>query len=57
MKTITLAKTAVAAAIAGVPLAASAVQLEDYLIANSSYEEAFFNACLLYTSPSPRDRG
>ena len=44
MKTITLAKTAVAAAIAGVPLAASAVQLEDYLI-----------ACLLYTSPSPRD--
>ena len=42
MKTITLAKTAVAAAIAGVPLAASAVQLEDYLIANSSYEEAFF---------------
>ena len=100
MKTITLAKTAVAAAIAGVPLAASAVQLEDYLIANSSYEEAFFNAnlnasdsarneqiaydfnmnaryqktfttlprswgytltgfanaCLLYTSPSPRDQ-
>ena len=46
MKTITLAKTAVAAAVAGVPLSTSAVQLEDYLIANSSYEEAFFNANL-----------
>ena len=46
MKTIKLAKTAAVAAIAGVPLTTSAVQLEDYLIANSSYEEAFFNANL-----------
>ena len=46
MKTITLARTAIAVAIAGTPLFAGAVQLEDYLIANSSYEEAFFNANL-----------
>ena len=44
MRKITLAKSAIAAALAGTPLLAGAVQLEDYLVANSSYEEAFFNA-------------
>ena len=44
MRKITLAKSAIAAALAGTPLFAGAVQLEDYLVANSSYEEAFFNA-------------
>jgi len=35
---------ALAAAIAGTPMLAGAVQLKDYLVANSSYEEAFLNA-------------
>lgn len=44
MKTINFAKSALAVALTGVPVLAGAVQLEDYLVANSSYEEAFFNA-------------
>ncbi len=44
MTTRIFAKTAVAVAIGCTPAFVGAVQLEDYLVANSSYEEAFFNA-------------
>lgn len=44
MKTIHFAKTALAVTVASAPMMAGAVQLEDYLVANSSYEEAFLNA-------------
>lgn len=46
MKKKYVTRTALAVAIAGTPVLAGAVQLEDYLVANSSYEEAFFNASL-----------
>ncbi len=41
---IPFAKSAIALVIGGLPIAANALVLEDYLIANSSYEDAFLDA-------------
>lgn len=41
---LTFTKSAIALVVSGLPLAANAIVLEDYLIANSSYEDAFLDA-------------
>jgi len=48
-------KTLLAAAIAAAPLTANALSLEDYLVANSSFDEAYVNGSFNATEPE-RDR-
>ncbi len=49
---VSATKTLLAAAIAAAPLMASAVQLEDYLVANSSYDEAYVSGGLTAIEPA-----
>ncbi len=50
-----LSKTLIAAAVASAPLMANALQLEDYLIANSSYDQAFISGNLTALEPAGDD--
>ena len=47
-----VSRTLLAAAVATTPLMAGAVQLEDYLVANSSYEDAFVSGALNAIDPA-----
>lgn len=47
-----VSKTLLAVAVASTPLAASAVQLEDYLVANSSYDEAYVSGAINAIEPA-----
>ena len=47
-----VSRTLLAVAVASTPLMASAVQLEDYLVANSSYEDAFVSGTLNAIEPA-----
>ena len=47
-----VSRTLLAVAVAATPLMASAVQLEDYLVANSSYEDAFVSGTLNAIEPA-----
>ena len=44
--------TLLAVAVASTPFTASAVELEDYLVANSSYEDAFVSGTLNAIEPA-----
>ena len=45
-------KTLLAAAIALTSIMANAVELEDYLVANSSYDDAFVSGSIIVTEPA-----
>lgn len=49
---ISVKKTLLAAALTATPLLANAVQLEDYLVANSSYDEAYVSGSLIAGDPA-----
>lgn len=48
-------KTLIAIAVAAAPLAANALSLEDYLVANSSYDEAYVSGSLTAIEPAGDD--
>ena len=50
-----LSKSLLAIAVASTPMMASAVQLEDYLVANSSYDEAYVSGSLTAVEPAGDD--